>query len=188
MRAPPLAEKQTKGAPMSRARSAPRAKRSPTTEPIEPPMNAKSKAAATIGRCSRLPSSTISASRSPVAFWLDLIRSTYFFWSLNFRTSVGPSSAPISVPVPGSRNDASRTRARTGMWKLHFGQTSRLSSSSCRYSTAPQLSHFSQSPSGTLRLREAPLSVRIRAGISFLSQDMRSRVFFWWGPPPSWRS
>ncbi len=58
------------------------------------------------------------------------------------------------------------------MWKLHFGQTSRFSSSSGRYSTAPQRSHFSQRPSGTLRLRSTLVSVRMRAGISFLSQHM----------------
>src|SRR5690606_8926628 len=38
MRAPPLAEKLTKGEPVSSARSAPRVKRSPTTEPMDPPM------------------------------------------------------------------------------------------------------------------------------------------------------
>ena len=38
MRAPPLAENDTKGQRSSSAVSAPRVKRSPTTEPIEPPM------------------------------------------------------------------------------------------------------------------------------------------------------
>src|SRR5690606_13944911 len=170
MRAPPLALKQTSGAPSSIARSAARAKRSPTTEPIEPPMKAKSKAQATIGRVARVPSRATSASRSPLDFCAALIRSAYFFWSLNLSTSVGPSAAPISVPVPGSRNAASRARARIGMWWLHFGQTSRFSSSSGRYSTEPHLSHFSHSPSGTLRLRLVAASVRIPPGISFLSQ------------------
>ena len=49
MRAPPLAEKQTRGAPVSRLASTPRTNRSPTTEPIDPPMNRNSKAAATTG-------------------------------------------------------------------------------------------------------------------------------------------
>ena len=38
MRAPPLAEKFTNGAPISSAFSAARVNFSPTTEPIEPPM------------------------------------------------------------------------------------------------------------------------------------------------------
>src|SRR3546814_7184181 len=39
---------------------------------------------------------------------------------------------------------------------------------------SPQRSHFSHSPSGTLRFLGAPGSVRMRAGITFFSQDMRS--------------
>ena len=50
MRAPPLAEKQTKGVRSASAYSAPSTKRSPTTEPIEPPMKSNSKAAAVSGR------------------------------------------------------------------------------------------------------------------------------------------
>ena len=38
MRAPPLAEKHTNGQRSSSARSAAKVKRSPTTDPIEPPM------------------------------------------------------------------------------------------------------------------------------------------------------
>jgi hypothetical protein len=135
-------------------------------------MKAKSKAQATMGRRLSVPSIAISASRSPVAFCAALMRSTYFFWSLNLSTSTGPSAAPISTPLSLSRKAASRTRARIGMWKLHFGQTSKFSSSSGRYSTAPQRSHFSHNPSGTLRLRPTPVSVRMRAGMSFFSQDM----------------
>ena len=174
MRAPPLAEKQTYGQRSSSARSAASAKRSPTTEPIEPPMNANSKADATRSWPFSLPSIATSASRSPVDFCAALMRSEYFFWSLNRSTSTGPSSAPISWPMPSSSRLASRTRARIAMWKPHFGQTSRCSSSSGRYSTAPQRSHFSHKPSGTLRLRSAPVSVRMVAGISFLSQDIGS--------------
>src|SRR5690606_19848948 len=121
IRAPPLAEKQTRGAPISQARSAASAKRSPTTEPIDPPMNAKSNAQATIGRPASAPSIATSASRSPLDFCAALIRSEYFFWSLNFSTSTGPRPAPISVPVPSSRNAASLARARIFMWWPHFG-------------------------------------------------------------------
>ena len=49
MRAPPVAVKQTKGTFCSIAVSTPRTKRSPTTEPIEPPMKSNSKQAATSG-------------------------------------------------------------------------------------------------------------------------------------------
>lgn len=75
MRAPPLAEKHTNGQPTSSATSAERAKRSPTTDPIEPPMKAKSKAAATSGLPLSVPRMAISASYSPLAFWLALMRS-----------------------------------------------------------------------------------------------------------------
>ena len=85
-------------------------------------------------------------------------------------TSVGARVAAISSLLPGSNSEASRARARIAMWKSHFGQTSRFSSSSGRYSTAPQRSHFSHRPSGTLRLRLAALSVRMPEGISLLSQ------------------
>ena len=47
MRAPPLDEKQISGRRCSRQCSAPRAKRSPTTEPIEPPRKRNSNAQAT---------------------------------------------------------------------------------------------------------------------------------------------
>jgi hypothetical protein len=172
MRAPPVAVKHTSGDFSSSALSTARAKRSPTTEPIEPPMKAKSNAQATSGLPLSWPCIATSASRSPVAFCAALIRSEYFFWSLNFSTSVGPSLVPISRAAPPSNSALSRARARIGMWKLHFGQTSRFSSSSGRYRTAPQRSHFSHRPSGTLRLRRSPASVRMRAGMSFFSQDM----------------
>src|SRR3546814_1592329 len=86
MRAPPVAEKHTSGDPISSARSAASAKRSPTTEPIDPPMKAKSKAQATSGCPLSVPCIAISASRSPLDFCAALIRSEYFFWSLNFRS------------------------------------------------------------------------------------------------------
>ena len=92
-------------------------------------------------------------------------------------TSVGARVAAISVVLPGSNSEARRARARIGMWKSHFGQTSRFSSSSGRYSTAPQRSHFSHKPSGTERLRLAALSVRMPEGINLLSQLIRKGAF-----------
>jgi hypothetical protein len=67
MRAPPVAVMQMNGTFCSRATWAPRTKRSPTTEPIEPPMNSNSKQATTTGRLMMEPPCTISASVSPVA-------------------------------------------------------------------------------------------------------------------------
>ena len=67
MRAPPEAVKTTKGARRRIASSTPRAKRSPTTLPIEPPMNRNSNAAATMGSRRREPDITTRASVSPVA-------------------------------------------------------------------------------------------------------------------------
>jgi hypothetical protein len=67
MRAPPVAVKQTKGTFCSMAASTPRTKRSPTTEPMLPPMNSNSKQAATTGTLITAPPITTSASVSPVA-------------------------------------------------------------------------------------------------------------------------
>ena len=52
MRAPPVAVKQTNGSFCSIAVCTPRTKRSPTTEPIEPPMKSNSKQATTTGHAS----------------------------------------------------------------------------------------------------------------------------------------
>ena len=97
MRAPPVAVKQMKGTFCSIAVSTPRTKRSPTTEPIEPPMKSNSKQAATTGmrRAPRRPSTT-SASVSPVASSASFSRSGYFLLSLNFSASTGSTSWPIS--------------------------------------------------------------------------------------------
>ena len=68
MRAPPEAAKHTKGQLRRIASSTPREKRSPTTEPMEPPMYLNSKAAATIGSRRSVPDITTIASVSPVVF------------------------------------------------------------------------------------------------------------------------
>ena len=67
MRAPPLAVMQTKGSRCSRQTCTPRTKRSPTTEPIEPPRKPNSNAAATSGMVLMLPCITTSASSSAVS-------------------------------------------------------------------------------------------------------------------------
>ena len=68
MRAPPLAEKQTKPQLFSIAASTALTKRAPTTEPIEPPMKENSKAHATIGMPRSSPFIAINASVSPLFF------------------------------------------------------------------------------------------------------------------------
>ena len=62
-----VAEKHTSAQRCSMQWSTARLKRSPTTEPIEPPRNWNSNAQATTGSPCSLPASTTSASRSPVA-------------------------------------------------------------------------------------------------------------------------
>ncbi len=78
-------------------------------------MKAKSKAEATSGRPLSSPCMAISASYSPVFFCDALMRSLYFFWSLNLSRSVGPRRAAISVVLSASNSDARRARARMAM-------------------------------------------------------------------------
>ena len=75
MRAPPVAVKQTKGRRCSRQTCTPRTKRSPTTEPIEPPRKPNSNAAATTGSVLMLPCMTTSASSSEVSLRASCRRS-----------------------------------------------------------------------------------------------------------------
>jgi len=66
---------QMKGNWFSTATSTPRTKRSPTTDPIEPPMNSNSKQATTIGSVFTAPCITTSASDSPESSWAATRRS-----------------------------------------------------------------------------------------------------------------
>jgi hypothetical protein len=75
MRAPPEAEMQMNGIFCSTAAFTPRTKRSPSTEPIEPPMNSNSKAAATTGMVLMAPCMQTSESLSPVASLASIRRS-----------------------------------------------------------------------------------------------------------------
>ena len=113
IRAPPEAEMQTKGTRLSNATRTPRTKRSPTTDPIEPPMNSNSKHASTSGTPLMLPCITTSASVSPVSSRAAASRSGYFFWSLNLRLSTGTTSEPISKRPSGSSSWSMRSRAGT---------------------------------------------------------------------------
>ena len=111
IRAPPLAVMQAKAWPFSTATCAPRTKRSPTTEPIDPPMNSNSKTASTSGTALIVPCTTTSASVSPVSTVAAFNRSGYFFPSVNFRLSTGTTSLPISNRFSGSSNRSIRVRA-----------------------------------------------------------------------------
>ena len=131
-------------------------------------MNLNSNAAATTGTPLTLPCITINASFSAVAFCACVIRSLYFFKSLNLSTSTGCRFSPISTRPSSSRNLSKRQRAPTRACCSHFGQTSKLRSISARYNTAPQALHLVHKPSGTL-LRDSP-SIRIRSGNNLVNQ------------------
>ena len=96
MRAPPVDVTHRKGTFCSMATCTPCTNRSPTTEPIEPPMKSNSKQATTAGNARIDPPITTSASVSPVSFIACWSRSGYFLLSLNFRASTGSTSWPIS--------------------------------------------------------------------------------------------
>jgi len=67
IRAPPEAVTQMKGVFCSRAVRTPRTNRSPSTEPMEPPMKSNSKQATTTGRVLMAPCMTTRESVSPVS-------------------------------------------------------------------------------------------------------------------------
>ena len=172
MRAPPEAVTQMKGTRCSKAALAPRTKRSPTTEPMEPPRNSNSKQATTTGMLLIAPLITTIASASPVSAVAVDRRSGYLRESLNLSASTGVTSAPISTRPAASSVRSSRRRARRRWWWPHFGHTLRLPSRSERYSTDSQPSHLLHSPSGMDLLR-ADVSPRlIFGGSSFCNQLM----------------
>ena len=96
MRAPPVDVMQMNGTFCSMAVPTPRTNRSPTTEPIEPPMKSNSKHAATTGTAHIEPPMTTRASVSPVSSIASCRRSVYLRLSLNFSASTGNTSCPIS--------------------------------------------------------------------------------------------
>ena len=123
MRAPPDAATQMKVQLSATARRTPCTNRSPTTEPIEPPIKRNSNAAITTGKPCICPRITTSASSSPVAFLAAARRSGYFLLSLNFRISVGWMLAPISSRLASSSKRFRRSRAVRASWCPHLGQT-----------------------------------------------------------------
>jgi hypothetical protein len=75
MRAPPEAEKTTAGRRRSSARSNTRVTFSPTTEPIEPPMNSNTKKPTLTPTRSMLPMPEVKASPGPALCSALLMRS-----------------------------------------------------------------------------------------------------------------
>ena len=102
MRAPPLCEMMSRAACFSSARLMARAMISPTTDPIDPPMNAKSMAAVERRCPPTLPSAARAASFRPVFCLAASSRSTYRLRSVNssgsveYRFSSNSSNSPSS--------------------------------------------------------------------------------------------
>jgi hypothetical protein len=130
IRAPPDAENDRNGARWSIAACTPRAKRSPTTEPIDPPMNSNSKQATTTAMVRIDPVITTSASVSDDSVAASASRSGYLRLSLNLSGSSGRTSCPNSTRFSRSSSRSSRARALRRMWCSHLGQTLRLFSRS----------------------------------------------------------
>ena len=94
-------------------------------------MKPKWKAPTETSRPAMRPMPERNASPSPEDFWLDLIRSLYFFESENCSGSVLSSPTSCSTKVPGSSTRSSRLRTGSGKCSSHLGQTSRFFSTSC---------------------------------------------------------
>ena len=123
IRAPPEALTTTRGIPSASAPSAARVTFSPTTDPIEPPMNVKSRAQIATRRPARAPKPQIAASRRPVAVWAATRRSRYGLLSTKPSGSRDTRPASRSRKVPGSRSWARRAGAEMRKWWPHDGQT-----------------------------------------------------------------
>ncbi len=130
MRAPPEADTDTSGTRSSAAASHARANFSPTTLPIEPPMNEKSITASRQARPSIAAAPVIIASPSPVDTSASASRSTYGLRSKNSRGSAERRPVSSSAKLSGSTSCAIRSRLRTGKWCPHWGQTRRCPASS----------------------------------------------------------
>ena len=116
MRAPPEAATETRGMPRSAATSLARVNISPTTLPIEPPMNAKSIVHSTHGMPSIVAVPAIIASPSPVATSASLRRSVYGRRSANASGSAERRSSANWRKLPGSASCSTRSSAPTGKW------------------------------------------------------------------------
>ena len=109
--APPDEENTSTGAFFSRPSSIARVTFSPTTEPMLPPRNPKSKTATTTSWPFIRPEPVTMASPPPLFLTAALIRSTYFFESLNLRKSTEVIPASVSAKVPSSITRSILSRA-----------------------------------------------------------------------------
>ena len=96
IRAPPDFEMTTKGIFFSKACLAARVIFSPTTEPMEPPIKAKSMQATTKASPIDFPTAMRIASLRLVFLWAAFRRSLYFLVSSNFKKSLERRSASSS--------------------------------------------------------------------------------------------
>src|SRR5579884_44170 len=130
IRAPPELVTVTSGTPRSVAESHARENFSPTALPIEPPMNAKSITASSIGCPSSDACPTTIASPSPVFSSASASRSVYGRRSKKSSGSSDRTSVASSTKVSGSAYQAMRSRARIGKWWPQWPHTQSVSASS----------------------------------------------------------
>ena len=97
-----------------------RATFSPTTEPIDPPMNSKAKDPRQVAADG---TPEMKASRRRVVLSVALSRSLYFLASVKPSGSCGVRSASSSWKVPGSSSRSKRRRTGSSSWWPQFGQT-----------------------------------------------------------------
>ena len=165
IRAPPEALTMTSGIRSSSAASAARATFSPTTAPIEPPMNPKSMTTIATGVPSIRPVPQTAASRRPVASCAAATRSGYAFWSTKPSGSSDTSPASRSAQVPSSRSCARRTVAGSRKWWPHDGQTC-IAFSSCLLNSCSshdgQRVHMFSGPAASRRERKVGNFIGIR--------------------------
>ncbi len=148
MRAPPEAETTISGMRSARAASAARATFSPTTDPMEPPMNPKSRAQIATRVPWTAPVPQTAASFSPVALCASVTRSGYALRSTKPSGSTETRPGSRSTKLPSSRSCASRVRAEMRKWWPHEVQTRRFLSRCLLNSISWQSGHCVQRSTG----------------------------------------
>ena len=93
------------------------------------------------------PVPVISASPPPLLLTAALIRSLYFFESLNLRKSTEIMLGSVSAKDPSSSTRAIRSRALIRKAYRHLGQTRPARSTSALYTISLQESHLIHRPS-----------------------------------------
>ena len=144
IRAPPEAETMTSGLRSAKARSAARVSFSPTTLPIEPPMNSKSITARTIGIPEIVASPVRTASLCPLLACAAAMRSGYGLLSTKPSGSDETMSASVSLNDRGSARSSMRPAASSLKWWPHFWHTLLLRSSCLLNSISPHIGHCVQ--------------------------------------------